>query len=514
MTAQVRARATRRAWFGSPLWRNRDFVLLWGGETVASFGAMVGAVVVPLLAVQTLHAGAGQMGLLGAAGKLPFLLYVVAGVWVDRVSRRPVLIGANLARALLLLLIPIEAVAGVLSLGLLAATLFAAATCTVWFDTAYMSYLPSLVARDQLVEGNSLLESTRAAAQVAGPSLGGILVQVLTAPVAVLVDAVSLLASAAMIWRIRRPEGTAEGTAAAAAGETAAQSGKAHPGAGPGRSGSPNSSRHAAAIPGARLNAGAGGSPSAGPAASRNSAGQDASPDGAGPGAGRGSAGRRGLRGVRADLMEGFRFVAGSRTLRPLALAIGLSNAAGAAEVALYVIFLVTDLGLPAALVGVTLAGAGPGTLVGALFAGRTARRIGISGAIIGGLALFAAATLLIPLTPHGTPAAVPLLVVAGFLMAVGGQTCAVNVMSLRQAITPDRLQGRVNASFRFLGLGLSPLGALAGGLVGAALGARPALFLAAAAMVAAPVIVACSPVRRIRALPGSAAEPVAGESP
>jgi predicted MFS family arabinose efflux permease len=453
MTPQVKAPATRRAWFASPLWRNRNFVLLWSGETVASFGAQVGAVVIPLLAVQTLHAGAGQMGLLGAAGKLPFLLYLVAGVWVDRVRRRPVLVGANLARALLLLLIPVEAAFGVLSLGLLAVTLFAAATCTVWFDTAYMSYLPSLVVRDQLVEGNSLLESTRATAQVAGPSVGGVLVQALTAPVAVLVDAVSLLGSALMVWRIRQPERNPATPATSATPGTATPATPARP------------------------------------------------------------VGHRGLRGVRGDLMEGFRFVAGSRTLRPLAVAIGLSNAAWAAEVTLYVIFLVNDLGLPASLVGVTLAGAGPGTLVGAMFAGRTARRFGVSGAIIGGLALFAAATLLIPLTPRDAAIAVPLLVVAGFLMSVGGQTCAVNVMSLRQGITPDRLQGRVNASFRFLALGLSPLGALGGGILGAALGARPALLIAAAGMAAAPLVVAWSPVRRIRTLPEGGAGPVAGES-
>jgi predicted MFS family arabinose efflux permease len=208
--------------------------------------------------------------------------------------------------------------------------------------------------------------------------------------------------------------------------------------------------------------------------------------------------------------MTGLRFLGGNPVLRPLAIAIAINNVAWAAEVTLYVIYLLTVLHLPAALVGVTLIGAGPGALVGSLAAGGVARWLGLSGAIASGLAVFCLATLLIPLAPGIVGVAVPMLVVAGFLMSVGGQVCSINVLSLRQGITPDRLQGRVNGSFRFLSFGLTPLGALAGGLLGNLAGPRPVLFASVAVMAIGPVVVWCSSVRRIRVLPSEPKEDVA----
>lgn len=409
--------------FSAPVWRNRGFVLLWSGQAFSQFGAFASSVVVPLLAIETLHAGPSEIGVLGLMGRLPALLYIVAGVWVDRMRKRPILVGASLIRSVLLLLVPVEATIGVLSVGLLSATLFVSAGLTVWFDTAYMSYLPSLVGRAHLVEGNSRMESARAAAQVTGPSVGGLLVQAVTAPVAVVLDGVSLLCSAFLIGRIRHPEPK----------------------------------------------------PAPGP---------------------------RGIHGVRADLMEGLRFLVRHPVLRPLAVAIAINNIAWAAEVTLYVIYLVTVLGLPASLVGLTLIGSGPGALVGALAAAGVARRIGLAGAIVAGLAVFFLGGLLIPLSPGIVGVAMPMLIVAGFVMSVGGQVCSVNVISLRQGLAPDHLQGRVNGSFRFLAYGLAPLGALFGGLAGTLLGERNALFVAVGLMAVAPLLVRCSAARRIRELP------------
>src|SRR2546421_7242167 len=136
MTEQT---ATRRRPFSAPVWRNSDFVRLWSGQTFSQFGAYVSTIVVPLLAIETLHAGAGDLGLLGLLSKLPALLYIVAGVWVDRMRKRPTLIITNLVRAGLLLMIPVWVALGVLSIGLLGATLLVSAVLTVWFDTAYMS---------------------------------------------------------------------------------------------------------------------------------------------------------------------------------------------------------------------------------------------------------------------------------------------------------------------------------------------------------------------------------------
>jgi MFS family permease len=180
---------------------------------------------------------------------------------------------------------------------------------------------------------------------------------------------------------------------------------------------------------------------------------------------------------------------------------------AWAAETTLYVIYLVSVLRLPASLVGLTLIGTGPGALVGALAAGPVARRIGVGGAICSGLAGFCLAALLIPLAPPAVAAALPMLIAAAFLMACGGAVCAINVESLFQSATPDRLLGRVNGSFRFLTVGLWPLGALVGGLLGGAIGPRAALFAAVAAMAIAPILVWFSPVRRLATPPRPAEE-------
>jgi MFS family permease len=131
-------------------------------------------------------------------------------------------------------------------------------------------------------------------------------------------------------------------------------------------------------------------------------------------------------------------------------------------------------------------------------------RRIGLAGAIMFGLTVFCLGTLLIPLAPANLGVAMPMLIVAGLLMSTGGQICSVNVITLRQRTSPDHLQGRVNGSFRFLGYGLAPLGALAGGLAGAAVGPRLALFVVVAVMAVGPLVVWCSAVRRVRALPGT----------
>jgi predicted MFS family arabinose efflux permease len=218
------------------------------------------------------------------------------------------------------------------------------------------------------------------------------------------------------------------------------------------------------------------------------------------------AAGRLTLRELIAGMRPGLAFVGRHPILRPLAVAIGLSNAAWAAELALYVLYLARGLGLSPALIGVTLAAGGPGALAGSALAGRVQRRIGVSGAVIGGLSVFALAALLIPLAPARDPAvAVPLLMVAAFGMPLGGQVCAVNVLTTRQLLSPEDLLGRVNASFRFAGLGVSPLGALLGGVLGSVIGLRAALLVAVGGMLLAPVIVAISPVRRLHDLPAPA---------
>ncbi len=160
------------------LWRHGDFLRLWGGQTVSQFGEQITLIAVPLTAVVYLHVDAFQMGILGAMSSLPFILVgLLVGVWVDRRARRPLLIAADVGRAALLALVPVLAALHRLGFLDLSAIAFLVGCLTVVFDVAYQSYLPALVGRAAIVDGNSKLEATRALSQVAGPSVGGFLVQ-------------------------------------------------------------------------------------------------------------------------------------------------------------------------------------------------------------------------------------------------------------------------------------------------------------------------------------------------
>jgi MFS family permease len=189
------------------LWRHADFVRFWAAQSVSAVGSQITLVALPLLAALTLDASAGQMGVLAAASGAPFLLFgLLAGVWVDRLRRRPLLVAADLGRAAVLAAVPLAALLDALRIELLWAVAFLVGSLTVLFDVAYLAYLPTLVRRDQLLEGNAKLEASASVGQVAGPGLAGALVGLLTAPVAILLDALSYLASALFLGRIRTPE--------------------------------------------------------------------------------------------------------------------------------------------------------------------------------------------------------------------------------------------------------------------------------------------------------------------
>jgi MFS family permease len=195
----------------STLWHNGDFIKFWSSETVSQLGNQVTLLALPLTAVLTLDASAGQMGLLNAASYLPFLvLTLFVGVWADRSRRRPLLIASALCRATILFCIPILAALDRLNIGLLLLGALLLGVFTVLFEVTYQAYVPSLVDRDHLVEANSKLQVSASATQMGGPALGGALVQWLTAPVALLVDAFSFLFSAAGMLAIRRTEPTPE----------------------------------------------------------------------------------------------------------------------------------------------------------------------------------------------------------------------------------------------------------------------------------------------------------------
>ncbi len=194
-------------WPSGVLWRHRDFLKLWSAETISQFGTQVGQLALPLVAILVLDASAFEVASLATVQFLPFILFTLpAGVWVDRLPRRPILVFGDMGRAAVLATIPLAYVADSLTLEQLFVVGFAVGTFTVFFDIAYQSYLPSLVDRSQIIEGNSKLEISRSAAAVGGPGLGGGLVELLTAPYAVLADAVSFFVSGLFVLGIRKVE--------------------------------------------------------------------------------------------------------------------------------------------------------------------------------------------------------------------------------------------------------------------------------------------------------------------
>jgi MFS family permease len=186
------------------LWRDRDFTLFWAGQTVGDLGTAVSAVVLPLIAVSTLDAGPFAVGALGAAAWLPWLLIgLPAGAWVDRLPYRPVLVSCDVVRLVLIGSVPVAAAVGVLGLAQLYVVAFGTGVATVFFQVAYQAYLPTLVDRADLVEGNAKLQGSQSVAAVGGPGLGGLLSQVMRAPYALTVDAASYLVSAVTLLAIR-----------------------------------------------------------------------------------------------------------------------------------------------------------------------------------------------------------------------------------------------------------------------------------------------------------------------
>ncbi|WP_329585969.1 MFS transporter [Streptomyces sp. NBC_01362] len=402
------------------LWFHQDFRQLWAGQTVSQFGTYVGQTVLPLLAATTLKASPFQMGILAAAGTAAFLLIgLPTGVLVDRIRRRPVMLTADFARAALLFTVPLAAWVGVLTLAQLITVAFLVSIATVLFDVAYQSYLPCLVGRVQLMEGNTRLQSSLSAAEVMGPGVGGGLAQLIGAATSALTTAVSYLASGLLLLRIRTPE--------------------------------------------PRL------------------------------------VGHDGTR-VRTQTKEGLAFVLGEKSLRAITISTALSNWAITILLSMQMLFLTRDLGLAPGAVGAVLALSGAGGLLGALTAGRCAQWIGPARAIWLIPLVVSPVALVVPIAEPGR---LTVLCVLGLALRAYGTTVfnVVNV-SYRQAICPDRLLGRVNATVRFITWGAMPVGGLLGGVLGGWIGVRATLWVSCSALALTPLPLLLSPLRSLREFP------------
>ncbi|GAA1370481.1 MFS transporter [Streptomyces beijiangensis] len=189
------------------LWRDRRFCRLWAGQSISQFGDRITELALPLIAVGALHASAGQVAWLTALVWTPNLLAIVLGAWVDgRPRKRRLMVLADLVRAGVLLSLPATWLLDAVTLGQLYAVALLTGTAAVVGNTAYPPFFAHLVPRASYVDANSKLSTSRSVSFVAGPAVGGVLVQVLTAPVAVVVDALTFLASAVLIGRIRVAE--------------------------------------------------------------------------------------------------------------------------------------------------------------------------------------------------------------------------------------------------------------------------------------------------------------------
>nr|WP_239157845.1 MFS transporter [Streptomyces sp. SID13726] len=408
------------------LWRDADFRRLWVGQAASQLGEHASLVVLPLLAVLTLHSGAGELGVLRAVGQAPVLLLsLFVGAWVDGWRTRTVMVVSDAGRALVLGVAAVAGWLGLLGLPGLLGLAFVVGVLSVFFDVAYQASLVRLVQRDRLVQGNSALEGSRSAAQIGGPALGGALVTFVSAPLAVASGAVFFGLSFLAVGRIRRAEAVPERS----------------------------------------------------PVPVR----------------------------VRRRIREGIRFVVGDASLRTVCLASAAFQFFFAAVMTVYLLFLPRDLRLSGTAVGLALAATGPGALLGALLAARLPRRFGYGVVLVGAAALGDGVFLVVPALHGGSAVTVPVLVAVNFVFGVLGQLVNVTVMAVRQTATPDGMQGRVAATINFVGMGMSPLGSLLGGVLASAWGTRGALLVTAAGMLLSPVLLALSPLARLgRTLPES----------
>jgi MFS family permease len=408
------------------LLRHPDFLKLWTAETISQFGTQVSLLAVPLVAVVLLEASAFEVALLGTIEFLPFILISLpAGAWVDRLRRRPILIAGDLGRALSLGSIPIAWELGVLTMGQLYVVGFITGVLTVLFDVAYQAYLPSLVERDQLTEGNSKLEISRTIAQTAGPAIGGGLIGALTAPVAIVVDSISYVVSGFFVFLIRRRE--------------------------------PTPDRHVDEHGQARA-------------------------------------------GLRKEVVAGLRYVLGNRYLRGIAASTGTSNLFSNILFGVFIVYAVRDLNLDAAQIGIVFGLGNVGAIVGALTANRIAARLGLGPTIVLSMLANAPGMLLIALAPSDAP--IPFLIAAGFLTGMSAVVYNINQVSFRQAITPIPMQGRMNATMRFIVWGTIPIGGIIGGAIATVSGVSTAIWVGALGSFLAVIPLVITPVRTLREMP------------
>lgn len=400
------------------LWQNQDFLRLWSAQTISGFGTQIASLAYPLTAILVLKASPFQMGMLRAIGSSAAVIVgFFIGVIVDRVKRKPLLIFSDLGLAFLAAVITITAYLNILRIEYLYIIQFFAGTLNITSEVTAMSFLPSVVKKENLVEGNSKFAMTSSAASIAGPSISGVLVQILTAPLTILIDAVSFVFSAFFVWRIQMFE------------------------------------RESHQLTAER-------------------------------------------KGIWTEVKEGLKFVYQNPILRPLAEAIALHFLFILVISTIFTLYAIRELHLEPFWLGVIFSAFGFGFLLASISLKSLSKRFSQGKIMIYATLLNAFAALLIPLATGSLK--VYILFTAHFLLAFGIQLHGINLMSLRQSVTPDNLQGRMNGSFRFVNVCMMMLGALIAGFLGELIGLRATLVFGAAGMFLPFIRLFFSPVKNI----------------
>lgn len=402
------------------LWQ-RNFRLLWIGETVNQTGNAMALIGVPLLAVLFLRATPLEVGALAACAYLPWLVIgLPAGAWVDRLEPRRVMVCCDIISAILYGSIPAAYAMNKLTIGQLLVVQLLAGVSSVFFMTAYQVNLPSLVKPEDLVEGNAKIQASYSAASMSGRGLSGIVTQVVGATASTLFNAISFIVSALCLLGIRAPQ--------------------------------PETTK---------------------PRQAAN---------------------------LRQDIVRGIELVFRDPYLRPMAIFGGLANLALDANAAIVLVFLVRTVGLSPGIVGVLMAIPGISGLLSATIARRIVVRFGNARSLLLAALGGTPFALLIPLTQAGPGV---LFYVAGVFMTVMGvTTCTIIMATFCQTYCPRHMIGRATATMRFITMGTSPIGALAGGLLGTWLGLRDALWAALAFLTLSGTVLLTSALTSSRDLP------------
>ncbi|MGW1191693.1 MFS transporter [Streptomyces sp. NPDC002559] len=404
------------------LLRDPDFGRLFAATALGQLGDRVIFLALPLVALVALDADEFQMGLLTAMTTVGSLLVgLPAGAWVDRMRKRSVMIGTDAARSLILLTVSVAWWAGLLTIPWLYAVALAHGVLTVFFDVAHISYLPHLVGRGNLVEGNSKLSAIRSVTSIGGPATAGPLVGWIGAPATLLVSSVGMAASGLLAFRIRNREQKPE------------------------------------------------------------------------------TGGQRPR--LRQDVGEGMKFVLGHPVLRATMTGDAVFNLSLAMYQTMLLVFLKKELGLGSFGIGLVLSGMGCGALLGALLATRLSKLVGQGPVVWLAPLVTCPLTALMPLARPGWSVYAAAVGLAA--LSLGGVVRVVAQSSFQQALTPDRLLGRMSATVRFVSWGGLPLGGLLGGFSGSALGATATLWIGAGGMTLSFLPNFLSPLRSLRTLPG-----------